>query len=200
MTSKKICSIPGCENPVNSRYGWCGGHYLRWRKTGDVQAHIPLRKQGLSLDERLDAALAEAAREGDCLISPRGTCSGGYAELNVNGRPQRIPRLMLERKLGRKLKSDEHTRHSCHRRRCINPDHLSPGSAWDNTQDKVKAGRAKGPTGERHASAKLTEDDVREIRRRYAAGGITQTALGDEFGVLNSTISRIINRQKWAHI
>lgn len=35
------CSVQGCTRPIQSR-GWCDPHYGRWRKTGDVQAGIPL--------------------------------------------------------------------------------------------------------------------------------------------------------------
>jgi hypothetical protein len=39
--AKATCSVPGCPGKVNAR-GWCGGHYARWKKTGDVQADVPL--------------------------------------------------------------------------------------------------------------------------------------------------------------
>lgn len=54
--------------------------------------------------------------------------------------------------------------------------------------------------GESHLSAKLTEDDVRRIRSRYAAGGISHAALGREFGVYESTIAKIVARKTWAHV
>ena len=54
--------------------------------------------------------------------------------------------------------------------------------------------------GERCARAKLTEDEVRAIRRRYAAGGISQTALGNEYGLHNATINAIVNRATWKHV
>lgn len=34
-----------------------------------------------------------------------------------------------------------HARHLCHNPSCVNPDHIVPGSASDNEQDKIKAGR-----------------------------------------------------------
>jgi len=52
--------------------------------------------------------------------------------------------------------------------------------------------------GERAPAAKLTADDVREIRRR--AVGSSQRALSREFGVGPDQISRIINRKRWGHI
>jgi hypothetical protein len=56
------------------------------------------------------------------------------------------------------------------------------------------------PRGERHGRAKLTEDDVRAIRRRHAAGGISQQSLADEYGVKQTVVSQIIRRKRWAHV
>jgi len=39
--SDRTCSIPGCDGVINAR-GWCGGHYARWRLTGDPQPDLPL--------------------------------------------------------------------------------------------------------------------------------------------------------------
>lgn len=49
-------------------------------------------------------------------------------------------------------------------------------------------------------SIKLTEDDVREIRRRYAEGGVLQRELAREFEVSKQLISKIVNRQVWVHV
>lgn len=54
--------------------------------------------------------------------------------------------------------------------------------------------------GVRHRSAKLTEQDVLDIRARYAAGGIRMQDLADEYGVTKKTISVIVSRKKWTHI
>lgn len=53
--------------------------------------------------------------------------------------------------------------------------------------------------GERHGSAKLTETQVREIRER-AANSELQSFLAHEFGVSDSTIWKIVKRQKWQHV
>lgn len=54
--------------------------------------------------------------------------------------------------------------------------------------------------GERSGSAKLTADDVKQIRALYAVGGISQTALARQFGVKQTTIWNIIRRERWKHV
>ena len=54
--------------------------------------------------------------------------------------------------------------------------------------------------GEEVPQARLTEDKVREIRRRYDAGGETMTALGAAFGVARSTVWQVGHRSSWAHV
>ncbi len=54
--------------------------------------------------------------------------------------------------------------------------------------------------GSRHGAAKLTERDVREIRRRYAKGRETFAALADAFGVSPQTIGLVIHRKTWTHV
>ena len=54
--------------------------------------------------------------------------------------------------------------------------------------------------GEANGQAKLTDTIVREIRRLYPEGGVTQCELGARYGVAHSTISRILHRKKGAHV
>ncbi len=54
--------------------------------------------------------------------------------------------------------------------------------------------------GERHVNAKLTEDDVREIRRLYAAGIAKQQGLAERFGVSQVKVSQILLRKSWRHV
>lgn len=54
--------------------------------------------------------------------------------------------------------------------------------------------------GERKWSAKLTEEQVREMRARFAAGGISKQELSRQYGLAPTTASGIINRKKWRHV
>jgi hypothetical protein len=54
--------------------------------------------------------------------------------------------------------------------------------------------------GERHPGAKLTEDDVRTIRRMYAVGDMTIQQVADHFGMSKGGTSNIIARRLWKHV
>lgn len=105
--------------------------------------------------------------------------------------------------------------HKCDTPSCVNPDHIFAGTRVNNTMDMVSKGRQRGvPSGmtwaqlhpenvirgSAHPNSKLTEADVVEIRRRYAAGGIKQQTLADEFGVTQILISKIVCRYHWKHV
>lgn len=53
--------------------------------------------------------------------------------------------------------------------------------------------------GEKHHGAKLTADQVVEIRQRFADGELGYR-LAAEYGVARSQISRIVNGRRWAHV
>jgi hypothetical protein len=56
--------------------------------------------------------------------------------------------------------------------------------------------------GERHSQTKLTIEQVREIRRRWAirGPGNRSTDMCREFGVDKTTISNIGNRKTWSYV
>lgn len=74
---------------------------------------------------------------------------------------------------------------------------LAWGSPKENTADRVTHGT--DGVGERNAFAKLTEDDVREIRRARDAGE-SQRDVARRFGVSQGTVSFIALRQTWKHV
>ncbi|MGW2594822.1 helix-turn-helix domain-containing protein [Streptomyces sp. NPDC001515] len=87
--------------------------------------------------------------------------------------------------------------HACDNPPCVNPNHLSAGTAADNAADMVGKGRQARGTGRR--TSKLTEAQIPEIRARAAAGEM-QKVLAAEYGVSHPTISRVVSRQGWTHV
>ena len=94
--------------------------------------------------------------------------------------------------------------HSCDNPSCVNPAHLSLGTAKDNTADAIAKNRFPQITatgvnkarGERNGSAKLFLEDVYEIRK----SNLTITGLAKKFRVCRTTIRNIKRRNKWAHV
>lgn len=94
--------------------------------------------------------------------------------------------------------------HKCDNPWCCNPTHLFLGTHQENMRDRDRKGRStKGRTfhhGEGSGrSAKLTLADVTTIRETYARGGVSQSALGERFGVGQTQIGRIVRGLRWAH-
>lgn len=76
-------------------------------------------------------------------------------------------------------------------------DNLIWGTRAQNMRDKESHGTA--PQGERHPMAKLTEADVREIRRLHA-DGVGLPDLMARFGVTRMTCWRAATGRQWTHI
>lgn len=70
----------------------------------------------------------------------------------------------------------------------------------ENQTHAYLTGLRKASMGEKSGMSKLKEEQVLEIRKRYADGGVSQAQLGAEYGVYDTLISRIVRREVWTHI
>ena len=84
--------------------------------------------------------------------------------------------------------------HSCDTPLCVNPAHLSLGTAAQNSADMVR--KKRNHRGVCRPGAKLTDTAVREIR----ASTETQATLSARYGIAQSTISLIRSGQRWTHV
>ena len=78
-------------------------------------------------------------------------------------------------------------------------DNLEWVTARQNCQHAIDASLYEMARGERAGSAKLTEENVIEIRRMVAAGATHKDAAA-RFGIGRKAVTKIINRQRWAHV
>lgn len=83
---------------------------------------------------------------------------------------------------------------------CVNPSHLQTGTAKENTADMMAQGRNAYVIpikyGTEHPQARLTEDQVREIRSRNKSGE-SKTSIGLSLNVSRKTIAKIIKGETW---
>lgn len=100
------------------------------------------------------------------------------------------------------IPSDKILCHKCNIRNCVNPQHLYIGTHTDNINDAIRAGTANpvASLGSRNASAKLTEELVKQMRLDYAQGGVRLKDLSKKYGVSISTAGKIINHKIWRHV
>ena len=117
----------------------------------------------------------------------------GYGRFGVAGKTVLAHRVSYEMHNG-KIPTNMCVLHRCDNPGCVNPAHLWSGTYLDNAQDRENKNR--GAYGEKHWQAKLTEEQVREIRRSSKPQG----AIAKRFGIDQAHVSRIKNRRKWKHI
>ncbi|KKM24976.1 hypothetical protein LCGC14_1599690 [marine sediment metagenome] len=67
------------------------------------------------------------------------------------------------------------------------------------SQKEIDKQKANIPKGEKHHSAKLTQQKVNNIRKKYKNGGYTYRKLAQEYGVSETTVSRIVRGILWAN-
>lgn len=72
-------------------------------------------------------------------------------------------------------------------------------TALRNHEHAIETGLKNNPVGETNSNAKLTADNVREVRV-MAAQGIRSGIIAEKFGVKPNTITEIKNGRKWSHL
>ena len=89
--------------------------------------------------------------------------------------------------------------HKCDNPRCVNPDHLFKATHVENIRDCHRKGRAYKFYGIKSPNVKLTEEQVKYIRKfKNKQKTYKQTAC--EFGVSTQTVWRIATNKSWKHL
>lgn len=100
--------------------------------------------------------------------------------------------------------------HHCDNPPCVNPEHLFLGTDKDNRADCIRKGRANAASGDRNAArkypglhagekngrAKLTKEQVAEIRRATDKSNV----IGERYCVSIPTVNRIRSGLAWRSI
>lgn len=189
------CSIEGCDAPVKA-IGYCAKHHQRWLVHGDARGG---KGTHWGEPERfLNEVILPYDGDG-CLTSwPYSRDQHGYPQTSRNGIRVRVGRIVCEAVHGAPPTPKHHAAHSCGNGHlgCLTKSHLRWATPKQNAADKFFHGTQ--PLGEQNPSAKLTENDVREIR--YMASRMLLREVAAIFGVDISHVAKIVRRVSWKHI
>lgn len=192
MADSRLCSIPDCGKPHNSK-GFCKRHYARFAKYGD-----PLTTKvtpGGYIQDFFETVVRSYEGD-DCLIWPYSGTKGGYPRLWYDGKTDSVTRLLCTQEHGPPPPS-HHAAHSCGNghRGCVTKSHLSWKTVKENSEDKIAHGTLK--RGQQNGNSKLTEDDVKAI---LLAENVPQHQLAKQYGVTQALVSKIRRREMWKHL
>lgn len=159
-------------------------------------------------DERI-IKYSRPSLEHDCIIWTASCSTDGIPQLiSVGKQTFSVPRYVLERNLGRKIKNGLLACHTCDNINgpCINENHIYEGTYSDNTRDMLKRGRHISQTnpnwysrGTQLPQAKLTEKQVLEIDALLNTN-MLQTEIAKLYNTSPFTVSSIKHRKRWKHL
>jgi hypothetical protein len=187
----KTCTVPGCNRPHDAR-GYCSPHYKRWLRHGDPLA-------GGTPKGELQRFMTEVVlpfQGDDCLIWPYGKKETGYGSIFWEGKTLIASRLICTIAHGEPPTPEHQAAHSCGKGHegCVNPKHLRWATQAENFADQLIHGTRS--SGERNGQAKLTANEVQEIRQLN--GTMSQREIAARFNVHPSTVSSVLNGMNWS--
>lgn len=96
--------------------------------------------------------------------------------------------------------AEMHVCHKCDNPSCVNPNHLFLGNPKINAMDRQAKGRNVNLLGERHGSAKLTNQQVRDIKTLLQCGEVPQRKIAEMFNTHPTNISHIKRGAYWRSV
>lgn len=136
--------------------------------------------------------------DGECWTWTACKNKKGYGEFHPSGSHRVLAhRYAYEQVIGL-IPAGTEVCHTCDNRACVRPAHLFAASHADNVQDMMN--KQRHSHGIKHRNAKLTDEQVVEIRSLYDNHAMTSRAMARKFGIAESTVWQITSRRNWRHL
>lgn len=130
----------------------------------------------------------ELKKTDSCWLWVGSTHSFGYGEFRIGRKLIRAHKFSYELH-NKPIPHGFSVCHHCDQPRCVNPDHLFPGTQADNVKDMAQKGRA---------GKKLSSHAIPEILRLLEDH--TQTDVARMYNVSQNAISHIALGKNWKHL
>lgn len=127
-----------------------------------------------------------------------GTRRRGYGQIWRNKETIKAHRFSWVLHNGKIPEDKPFVLHRCDNPSCVNPNHLWVGTHQDNMNDKVNKNRQI--KGEEIEQSKLTENQIKEIRRLCCEEKLSQSEIAKIFDVSQPLISSIYRNKTWKHV
>ena len=106
----------------------------------------------------------------ECSLWPFRMSDGYGSQISCQGKMQSVHRLALALKLGRPVDRRLDASHSCGKRGCVNPWHLSEKSRKDNVADRLMHGTSNRHIGKRaNAESGYKGVSFHKLKRKWRA-------------------------------
>lgn len=136
--------------------------------------------------------LSHTKPAGECLEWQRALNTDGYPRLAVDGDFNvKGHRLMYSLCNPGEDIEGRVIRHTCDNTKCINPEHLLSGTAYENTLDRDLRGRMRRT---------LSDDQVRDIRDLYFEGWQTKSELSRLYNISLSNVVALVSYRTFKHV
>lgn len=173
------CATTNCVGVAVAR-GLCTKHYQRFKKLGHTE-----------LPETPEQRFWAKVEKSDGCWLWRGTVAGGYGQCRSAPKVRvAAHRFSYNLHFG-PIPDGLYVCHRCDTPLCVNPAHLFLGTDSDNMRDMVSKGRH--PKQRRAYRAKLTADQVRQVRHSTESNA----SLAAGLGVDDNTIANIRKGRTW---
>ncbi len=177
-----VCKEAECGAKIFAK-NWCLKHYKRVRKYGTTK--LPSKEDRFWSKVKID-------KNDKCWNWIGGTIANGYGMFWYEKKLCKASRVVwfLTYRTWPKLC----ILHVCDNPLCVNPNHLFEGNNAENSADMVKKGRQA--RGSRNGNSKLTETDVKQIKRLLMQSVMPKT-IAEQFHVSRRVISSIKTGKIW---
>ena len=137
-------------------------------------------------------------QSGKCWEWKASLTASGYGKFKIDGKSVQAHRVAYQISTGKSAEGFLVT-HTCDNKKCVNPDHLRLGTHSSNAIEAYERGPLALRKGELHHRAKLSAQQVVEIRNLYKSG-IGYKKLAKKYGVDRVSIRSIVKGELWKHV